>query len=194
MTSHNGRNPAGGPGSVGAYDDGMHVQNASAEPLLQRLEHVRKSGNGWRAKCPSCGGRSDRDKLVITESDGRVLVYCHGGCRGDAVLAAAGMTWADLHPPRHWPQSPEERERARRAMRDAGIASVREVLALEGAVIEAAGRELQEWGFFLSEEDGARLTQAVERVFSARTMLSKPQQWRPNARTPSCLWRNAALN
>ena len=181
MTAYNGRNPAGGPGSVGAYDGiGMHVQNASSEPLLQRLEHVRKSGNGWRAKCPSCGGRSDRDKLVITESDGRVLVYCHGGCRGDDVVAAAGLAWADLHPPRHWPQTPEERERARRAIREAGIASVSEVLALEGAVIEAAGRQLQGWGY-LSVEDDARLTQAVERVSSARMMLSKPQQWRPTA-------------
>jgi len=158
----------------------MHVQDASAEPLLQHLDHVRKSGNGWRAKCPSCGGRSDRDKLVITESDGRVLLYCHGGCRGDDVLAAVGLSWADLHPPRHWPQSREERERARRAIREAGIESAAGVLALEGAVIEAAGRELQGWGF-LSVEDDARLSEAVGRVFSARTMLSRPQQWRPTA-------------
>ena len=181
MSAHNERNPAGRPGSESAYAGGVvHAEHASAEPLLQCLEHVRKSGNGWRAKCPSCGGRSDRDKLVVTESDGRILVYCHGGCRGDDVLAAIGLSWADLHPPRHWPQSREERETARRAIREAGITSAVEVLALEAAVIEAAGRELQGWQC-LSVEDDKRLSDAVERVFSARSILSRPQPWRPAA-------------
>lgn len=179
MSAYNGRNPAGGPGSESAHaGSGMHVQDASAEPLLQRLEHVQRQGNGYRARCPACGGQSR--KLAIAERDGRVLVHCFAGCPADDVLGAVGLRWADLHPPRHWPQSREERERARLAIREAGMASAVEVLALEGAVIEAAGRQLQGWQF-LSVEDDARLTAAVERVSSARAILSRPQQWRPSA-------------
>lgn len=179
MSGHNGRNPARQPGFVSAFDGiAMHVQDASAEPLLQRLEHVQRQGNGYRARCPACGGQSR--KLAITERDGRVLVHCFAGCPADDVLGAVGLRWADLHPPRHWPQSREERERARLAMREAGTASAVEVLALEGAVIEAAGRQLQCWQY-LSAEDDARLTAAVERVSSARAILSRPQQWRPSA-------------
>lgn len=179
MSGHNGRNPAGGPGSESAHaGSGMHVQDASAEPLLQRLGHVQRQGNGYRARCPACGGQSR--KLAIAERDGRVLVHCFAGCPADDVLGAVGLRWADLHPPRHWPQSREERERARLAIREAGMASAVEVLALEGAVIEAAGRQLQGWQF-LSGEDDARLTAAVERVSSARAILSRPRQWRPSA-------------
>ena len=156
----------------------MHVQDASAEPLLQRLEHVQRQGNGYRARCPACGGTSR--KLAVTERDGRVLVHCFSGHPADDVLGAVGLRWADLHPPRHWPQTREERERARLAMREAGMASAVEVLALGGAVIEAAGRQLQCWQY-LSAEDDARLTAAVERVSSARAILSRPQQWRPSA-------------
>ena len=107
-------------------------------------------------------------------------MHCFAGCPADDVLGAVGLSWADLHPPRHWPQSREERERARLAIREAGMVSAVEVLALEGAVIEAAGRQLQGWQF-LSGEDDARLTAAVERVSSARAILSRPQQWRPSA-------------
>lgn len=171
------RNPAGGPGFEGAYAGrGMRIQNASAEPLLQRLEHVRQEAKGWRARCPACGGMSR--KLSIAESDTRVLVHCFAGCRSDDVLAAVGLRWADLYPPCHWPQNREERERARRAIRDVGTMSAAEVLAFEGAVIEAAGRQLQGWQV-LSSDDDKRLSEAVERVISARLVLSRPQRWRP---------------
>lgn len=173
------RNPAGGPGSEGAFAGrGMHVDHASAEPLLQRLEGLQRQGNGWRTRCPACGGTSR--KLAIAERDGRVLVHCFAGCGGDDVLAAVGLRWADLHPPRHWPQSREERERARQAIREAGIVSAVEVLALESAVIEAAGRQLQGWQC-LSVEDDTRLSEAVERVANARSILSRPQPWRAAA-------------
>lgn len=170
------RNPAGGPGFEGAYAGGaMHFDHASAEPLLQRLEGVKRAGKGWRARCPSCGGTSA--KLSVAENDGRVLVHCFAGCLGDAVLNAVGLRWAELYPPRHWPRSSEECEQSRRAIRDAGIRSALEVLACECAVIEAAGRTLQGWGY-PSIEDDQRLSLAVERVFNVRSILCRPQPWR----------------
>ena len=174
------RNPGWRAGASGRStgERTFHVQNATAETLLQRLESVQKSGNGWRARCPACGGQSR--KVSIAEADGRILAHAFCGCTADAVLSAVGLSWADLHPPRHWPQTPQEREHARRAIREVGITSAVEVLALEAAVIEAAGRQLQQWQC-LSVEDDARLNVAVERAFNARSILSRPQPWRAAA-------------
>ena len=146
----------------------FHVQSATAEPLLQRLEGVQKSGNGWRAKCPACGGTSR--KLTIAERDGKVLLHCFGGCKAGEALEAAGLTWADIMPPRHWPESPEERRQAHRAIREAGWASALSVLALEAKVALVAARQLTRWQC-LSEEDDTRLAQAVERIDHAATVL-----------------------
>ena len=173
------RNPAG-PGSEGAsLGGGMHTDHASAEPLLQRLEGLQKSGNGWRAKCPACGGAGR--KLSITERDGRVLVNCFACNDADAVLAAVGLRWADLYPPRHWPLSREERERARLAMRDAGMASAVEVMALEVAILRVAAAQLERWQY-LSAEDDARLALACVRVEAVANVLLERK------RTPSELY------
>ncbi|MFT3754744.1 MAG: hypothetical protein QM769_02150 [Pseudoxanthomonas sp.] len=146
----------------------FHVATATAEPLLQRLEGLQQSGNGWRARCPACGGRSR--KLSIAMSDGRVLVHCFGGCRGDEVLAAAGLTWADVMPPRHWPESPEERRQARRAIREAGWSAALATLAMEATVVRIAAVQLASW-LPLSEEDDARLALALERIDKAAAVL-----------------------
>lgn len=146
----------------------FHVDHASAEPLLQRLDGVQKAGNGWRARCPACGGHSR--KLSVTESDGRVLVHDFGGCKAIEVLEAVGLTWADIMPPRHWPESPEERRRARRAIREAGWAAALSVLALEGKIVLFAARELHLTGG-LEIEDGKRLARAVERIDHAAGVL-----------------------
>ena len=161
------------------HDSGrFHVSRASADGLLSRLDGVVKSGPGWRAKCPACGGR-DRP-LSITEADDRVLLNCFKCHDADAVLAAVSLSWSDLHPPRHWPHSPEEREYESRVFREVGIVSAIEVLALEGAVIEAAGRQLQQ-GWPLNAEDDARLNVAVERVSKSRRVLSRQRIWRAAA-------------
>lgn len=179
MTGSEMRNPGrAGASWKSAGERRFHLNHANAEPLLQRVEGVQKGGNGWRGKCPACGGQSR--KLSIAQVDDRVLVHCFAGCPADAVLAAVGLSWADIMPPRHWPQTREEREAARRAIREVGIVSAVEVLALEAAVIEAAGRELARWQH-LSAEDDARLSLAVSRVSDARNVLVRPQSWRPSA-------------
>jgi hypothetical protein len=66
------------------------------------LSGVRKSGNGWSARCPAHEDR--RASLSIGQGDdGRVLVKCHAGCETSAVLAAIGLTLADLFPPKGGP-------------------------------------------------------------------------------------------
>ena len=86
-----------------------------------------------------------------------------------------------MHPPRHWPQSPQERESARRAIREAGIASAVEVLALVSCIVAAAAGELEAGTWLLSPEDADRLHVAVARINDAKLVLCRPQSWRAAA-------------
>jgi|JI10StandDraft_1071094.scaffolds.fasta_scaffold47078_6 hypothetical protein len=155
-----------------------HADQASPEVLLSRLEGIQKAGNGWRALCPACGGQSR--KVSIAEADGRVLLHAFCGCPAETILAKVGLGWADLMPPQHWPKTREDRESARRAMREVGLVSAVEVLALEACVIEAAGRQFEQ-AQCLTVEDDARLSLAVQRVTDARLILCRPQAWRTTA-------------
>lgn len=145
-----------------------HVGSCAADPLLSRLDGVQQSGNGWRARCPACGGLSR--KVAIAESDSKVLVHCFGGCKAIEVLEAVGLGWPDIMPPRHWPESPEERRQARRAIREAGWASALAALALEAKVALVASRQLSRW-HVLSVEDDTRLAEAVARIDRAANVL-----------------------
>jgi hypothetical protein len=179
MNAHNERAPAAG-NSRGARNSAerFHTQNASAEPLLQRLEGVQRSGNGWRARCPACGGTSR--KLTVAESDGKVLIHCFAGCPAADVLASVQMTWGDVMPPRHRPESPEERRQARRSIREAGWVSALSVLSLEATVVRFAAAQVALWQP-LSVEDDARLALAVERIHGAANVLTEASACRPAA-------------
>ena len=48
-----------------------------------------------RALCPAHD--DNRASLSLTPIDGSVLVYCHAGCETVDVLAAVGLTMADLY-------------------------------------------------------------------------------------------------
>lgn len=146
-----------------------HVTTASAEPILSRLDGVQKSGTGWRARCPACEGRSR--KLSITVSDGRVLVHCFGGCAAADVLAAVGLRWADIMPPRSWPPSREEQRRARRAIQQTGWAAALAVLSLESKIVALAARDIHHVGGLQSSRDLERLNLAVERIAAASATL-----------------------
>lgn len=68
------------------------------EVLLSRLDGVKAAGRGkWMARTPT---REDRTpSLSIYErEDGSVLLYDFGGDETVAVLAAIGLTFADLYP------------------------------------------------------------------------------------------------
>jgi hypothetical protein len=68
------------------------------EKLLERLEGVRRSGDGWSAKCPAHEDRAP--SLSIGEGDdGRVLVTCHAGCDTTKVLSELGLDASDLFVP-----------------------------------------------------------------------------------------------
>jgi hypothetical protein len=175
------QNPGWRAGASGMSANGLqfHAQSATAAPLLQRVEGVQKTGNGWRARCPACGGTSR--KLSITETESRVLVHCFGCGDAGAVLDAVGLRWADLMPPRTWPESPDERRKARRAMREAGWSAALATLAVEAKIIAIAAGDLIadkaiEW------DDYVRLVAAGQRIDSAANVLIEAVQWRPEVR------------
>lgn len=70
----------------------------SANKLLERLQKVRRKGEGqWMACCPAHEDKSP--SLSIAESrDGRVLVKCFSGCSALDVISAVGLEWDDLFP------------------------------------------------------------------------------------------------
>ncbi len=62
---------------------------------LDKLGPVQRAGRGVSAQCPAHEDRSP--SLSVTPIDGSVLLHCHAGCATADVLAALGMTLADLY-------------------------------------------------------------------------------------------------
>ncbi|MFK3647929.1 hypothetical protein ACI2IY_05755 [Lysobacter enzymogenes] len=154
----------------------------SADVLLQRLDKVQKSGRGWRALCPACGGRGR--KLSVSESDdGRLLLHCFAGCPAGAVVQAVGLSLADLFPeaPEDDKDKPEDRRRRRRAARESQWGAALEMLDFEATIVAIAAADLSA-GKALSDEDAVRLALARERIDGARAVLRDSQPWRPSER------------
>ena len=69
--------------------------------VLERAKNARKTGSGWLVSCPLPDhgqGRGDRNPSVsVSEgSDNRALINCQAGCETEDVVAAWGLTMADL--------------------------------------------------------------------------------------------------
>lgn len=148
------------------------VAMGSVGPLdvvLSRLDRVQRSGRGYRALCPACGGRSQ--KLSVTETDdGKVLMHCFAGCASADVLNAAGLQLADLFPERLAPDTPEGRRAARRALREASWGAAVVTLDVEATLVLLAA-EMLAVGMPLPPEDLTHLRTAVARIEDARTVL-----------------------
>ena len=68
---------------------------SAIETVLDRLEGVRKVGDGWQAKCPSHEDRHPSLSIGVGD-DGRVLLKCQANCETTDVLAAIGLKLGDL--------------------------------------------------------------------------------------------------
>ncbi len=65
------------------------------EQLLERLEEVHETGNGWMARCPAHDDGTPSLSVAETE-DGRCLVNCFAGCSPAKVMGALELSLADL--------------------------------------------------------------------------------------------------
>ncbi|MEO3856149.1 AAA family ATPase [Acrocarpospora sp. B8E8] len=73
--------------------------DALHELVLPRLEGIRPQAGGYMAKCPAHGDRT-ASLSVGPGKEQPVVMNCHAGCDRDDVLAAIGLTWADICKPR----------------------------------------------------------------------------------------------
>jgi hypothetical protein len=65
------------------------------EALEGRGCRVTGTGRQQKAQCPAHDDRNP--SLSIMDAGGRVLIHCHAGCGPDNILAALGLTRADLY-------------------------------------------------------------------------------------------------
>lgn len=150
----------------------FHVQDASAGPLLQRLECVRKTGAGWIARCPAHDDK--RPSLSIAEGDdGTVLVKCFSGCGAADVVHAVGLELGDLFPRRFDANLSSDAKRklsqeTRIARQWAALGSVLPELA----VIEVAARQVAA-GEPLATADAQRVSTALDRIHRTRMAVQE---------------------
>jgi hypothetical protein len=142
------------------------------EILLNRLEGVIQSGQGWRTKCPAHGSKSTGSLSIAQGDDGRILLHCFSGCSALAVVNAVGLELSDLFEKRithHTPPAERRalRERARQCQWKAAVPA----LLTEGVVIQMAALMVSK-GEPLSKADDDRLALAVERIESANGVFN----------------------
>ncbi len=140
------------------------------DALVGRLQRVQKTGNGWRADCPS--GHKTHGTLSIAQGDdGRALLHCFAGCAVADVLGALGLSMADVMPERLRDDSPDARRAARERFRLASVSAAAGVLALEVELVLIAAADTAQ-GIPLTDADLARLAEGVERITAAREVLA----------------------
>ena len=75
----------------------------TAQTLLDRLEAVRSRGAGkWSARCPA--HQDSSPSLSIAAGEKGLLIHCFALCNNQDIVAAVGLTMADLFfdaPPDH---------------------------------------------------------------------------------------------
>ncbi len=142
----------------------QHANHNPADTLLSRLEGVRETGPGrYLARCPAHDDKSP--SLSVRElPDGVILLHDFAGCGAADVLAAVGMTLADLFPDRLPDWQPQRRGQRRIPAADALVALDREALTV--AVIASDMRRHRE----IDEPTFARLTTAAARIGAARDL------------------------
>lgn len=64
------------------------------DKILQRLARVKKTKDGYMARCPSHPDRTA--SLTLSEKNGVILIHCFAGCETKEIVSSLGMTMADL--------------------------------------------------------------------------------------------------
>lgn len=148
----------------------LRIVENPIDRLLSRLESVRRAGPGYTAKCPAHSDRSA--SLSVAEAEGgKVLLHCFAGCPAADVLAAVGLTLADLFPTPLRASTPEERKAARFGALRTNWSAALSVLALESTITVIACETMLR-GEPLDDDDRLRLHLAYGRIQAAREVLN----------------------
>jgi hypothetical protein len=67
--------------------------------VLEKLDGVRRSGSGWKARCPAHHDPSPSLGINVAD-DGKILLRCYAGCDWRDVCEAAEIDPRDLFPPK----------------------------------------------------------------------------------------------
>ena len=132
----------------------------SADALLSHLDGVKHTGPGrWLARCPAHPDK--HPSLAIRElDDGRVLLKCFAECDTESVLAAVGLTFDALFPPRAIDHhKPRER-------RPFPAADVLRCIDFEALICVIAASDMAN-GETLPESERERLMTAAARISAA---------------------------
>jgi len=132
----------------------------SAATLVDRLEGVKRLGvDRWLARCPAHDDK--RASLAIRQlDDGRVLVHDFAGCSVVDVIAAVGLNFDSLFPPRPLDH------RVRPERRPFPASDVLRAVDNE-ALIAATASSFIANGGTLADMDRARLLLAAQRISQA---------------------------
>lgn len=147
---------------VGSSNSNIQSHLSPIDRLLPLLDRVKRTGpSTWMASCPT---REDKHpSMTIRElDDGRVLLHDFGGDSVEEVLAAIGLTFSDLYPPR--PVDPAYIGKAER--RPFPCADSFRAVAFESTIVALAGAAIIA-GEPLTKSDKDRLLVAVERINDA---------------------------
>ena len=137
--------------------------------ILGRLDGVRKkAANSFIARCPAHEDKSP--SLAITEKNDRVLIHCFAGCAAADVLAAIGLSLADLYPERLSPQTAAERRELKQLARYANLTAAMNLIPRESIVLLLAADDLRD-GKILSNTDYDRIDLAHTRICAAYELL-----------------------
>src|SRR5690242_8613670 len=66
----------------------------NVEELISKLQPVKPNGGGWMARCPA--HKDSVPSLSVSQTDGKILLYCHAGCGTGAILEALNLQMSDL--------------------------------------------------------------------------------------------------
>ena len=164
------------PAATGLDLRTTHLQSnhSPIDALLHALESATgraptRTSKAWRARCPSCGGESEKVSMAQADNGG-ILLYAFCGCETSAVLAACGLTLAHLFPARLAATTPEARRAARQALREAGWGAAWNALAAEAVIVRiVAGDVLR---LDVSAHDLERVARAERRIHEAVAVLN----------------------
>jgi hypothetical protein len=136
----------------------------SAEILLSRLDRPRRTGpETWIARCPAHKDRSP--SMTVREcGDGRVLLHCFAGCETGDVLAAVGLEFDALFPPK--PLG----ERMAPTRRPFPAADVLEALMHDALTLQQLAIAIQESGQATAEQR-QKIGAIAARIVAARDCI-----------------------